>query len=73
MEVEVLANGGIREPMYATEKKTLAILRVAVDFTFGSVVNIPTKEKTIVKALEVGINWPLIRNTTHQNAMAYYA
>ena len=51
----------------------MAILRDEVDFAFGSVVTIPMMEKAIVKALEVGIDWVLIRNTAHQSAMVYHA
>ena len=29
--------------------------------------------KTIEKAREAGVCWTLIRNTTHQGAMAYYS
>ena len=49
------------------------ILRIEADFAFGPVVTIPTMEQAIAKAREVGIGWALIRNTTHQGALGYYA
>lgn len=61
------------QPNIQIEKETAAILRVEADFAFGPVVTIPAMEKVIAKAREVGIGWGLIRNTTHQGAMAYYA
>ena len=60
-------------PDIRIEKETAAILRVEADFAFGPVVTIPTMEQAIAKAREVGIGWALIRNTTHQGALGYYA
>ena len=60
-------------PNILIERETAAIVRIEADFAFGPVVTIPAMEKVIAKAREVGIGWGLIRNTTHQGAMAYYA
>ena len=66
--------GGVNlQPNIQIEKETPAILRIEADFAFGPVVTIPAMEKAMAKAREVGIGWALIRNTTHQGAMAYYA
>lgn len=67
------AGGMNPRPNIRIEKETPAILRVEADFALGPVVTIPAMEKAIAKAREVGIGWALIRNTTHQGAMAYYA
>ena len=60
-------------PDIRIEKETAAILRVEADFAFGPVVTIPTMEQAIAKAREVGIGWALIRITTHQGVLGYYA
>ena len=66
--------GGMNpRPNIQTEKETAAILLVEADHAFGPVVTIPTMKKVIAKAREVGIGWALIRNTTHQGAMAFYS
>ncbi|HWP47212.1 MAG TPA: Ldh family oxidoreductase [Candidatus Limnocylindrales bacterium] len=53
-------------------KETSATILIEADRAFGPVVTTFAMEKVIDKALEVGIGWGLIRNTTHQGAMAYY-
>jgi len=53
-------------------KETPATLLVEADHAFGPVVTVFVLEKIMDKARETGIGWALIRNTTHQGAMAYY-
>ena len=54
-------------------KETPAVLEIEADHAFGPVVTKFAMERTIAKAQNVGIGWGLIRNTTHQGAMGYYA
>ncbi|MBC7236360.1 MAG: Ldh family oxidoreductase [Chloroflexi bacterium] len=58
---------------YRVEKETPAVLYIEGDHAFGPVVTVWAMDKTIAKAKEVGVCWTLIRNTTHQGAMAYYS
>ena len=60
-------------PEIRVEKETPATLLIEADFAFGPVVTVFAMEKVMAKARQVGIGWGLIRNTTHQGAMAYYA
>jgi LDH2 family malate/lactate/ureidoglycolate dehydrogenase len=60
-------------PKIRIEKETPATLLIEADRAFGPVVSVFAMEKVIAKAQEVGIGWALIRNTTHQGAMAYYS
>jgi len=53
-------------------KETPATLLVEADHAFGPVVTVFVLEKIMDKGRETGIGWALIRNTTHQGAMAYY-
>lgn len=53
-------------------KETLATVLIEADHAFGPVVTTFAMRKVIDKAREVGIGWGLIRNTTHQGALAYY-
>jgi LDH2 family malate/lactate/ureidoglycolate dehydrogenase len=53
-------------------KETPATILIEADRAFGPVVTTFAMEKVIDKAREVGMGWGLIRNTTHQGAMAYY-
>ncbi|MEA3407293.1 MAG: Ldh family oxidoreductase [Chloroflexota bacterium] len=54
-------------------KETPAVIFVDGDHAFGPVVTTFTMERVMEKAREVGVGWGLIRNTTHQGAMGYYA
>jgi len=54
-------------------KETPATLFIEADHAMGPVVTVFAMERVIAKAREVGVGWGLIRNTTHQGAMAYYA
>ena len=53
-------------------KETPAVLFVDADRAFGPVVTVFAMERVIEKARNVGIGWALLRNNTHQGAMAYY-
>jgi LDH2 family malate/lactate/ureidoglycolate dehydrogenase len=54
-------------------KETPATLIIDADHAFGPVVTILAMKQVIQKAKAVGIGWGVIRNTTHQGAMGYYA
>lgn len=54
-------------------KETPAVFEIEADHAFGPVVTKLAMERAIAKAANVGIGWGLIRNTTHQGAMGYYA
>jgi LDH2 family malate/lactate/ureidoglycolate dehydrogenase len=60
-------------PAIRVEKETPATLLVEGDGAFGPVVTVFAMKRVIEKARAVGIGWGLIRNTTHQGAMGYYA
>ena len=55
------------------EKETPATLLVDADCAPGPVVTTFAMTRVIQKARAAGIGWGLIRNTTHQGAMAYYS
>ena len=57
-------------PNIRIEKETPATLVVEGDFAFGPVVTKMAMKRVIAKAQTAGIGWGLIRNTTHQGAMA---
>ena len=54
-------------------QETAATLFIEADRSFGPVVTTFTMNRLMDKAREAGIGWGLIRNTTHQGAMGYYA
>jgi len=58
---------------YRIERETPATLLVEGDHAFGPVVTVFTMKKAIEKARQVGVGWAVIRNTSHQGAMAYYS
>jgi ureidoglycolate dehydrogenase (NAD+) len=60
-------------PKIQTLKETPAILFIDADRALGPVVTVWAMRQVIEKARTVGIGWSLIRNVTHQGAMAYYA
>ncbi len=60
-------------PNIEIEKETAATILIEGDQAFGPVVTVFAMNKTIEKAREAGVCWTLIRNTTHQGAMAYYS
>ena len=59
-------------PNIQTLKETPAVLYLDADRAYGPVVTVLAMQKAIEKARQVGIGWALIRNLTHQGAMAYY-
>ncbi|NLD42283.1 MAG: Ldh family oxidoreductase, partial [Chloroflexi bacterium] len=66
--------GGMNcRPDIRIERETPATLLVEADHAFGPVVTKMVMRRVIAKARAVGIGWGLIRNTTHQGAMGYYA
>ena len=60
-------------PNIKIEKETAATVLIEGDQAFGPVVTVFAMNKTIEKAREAGVCWTIIRNTTHQGAMAYYS
>lgn len=60
-------------PRIQTVKETPATLLIDADRAFGPVVTVQAMRQVMQKAREVGIGWGLIRNVTHQGAMAYYS
>ena len=69
----VEAGGMNPKPEIRFEKETPAVALIEADHAFGPVVTTLAMRCMIEKAREVGIGWALLRNTTHQGAMAYYA
>lgn len=60
-------------PSIRVEKETPATLIVDADHALGPVVTTLAMRKVMEKARSAGIGWGMIRNTTHQGAMGYYA
>lgn len=60
-------------PDIEVEKETPATILIEGDNAFGPIVTVFAMNKTIEKAKQVGVCWTIIRNTTHQGAMAYYS
>ena len=60
-------------PDIRIERETPATMLIEADCAFGPVVTTYAMKQAIEKARGAGIGWVLIRNTTHQGAMAYYA
>jgi LDH2 family malate/lactate/ureidoglycolate dehydrogenase len=61
------------QPNIEIVQESAATMLVEADHAFGPVVTVFTMERVIAKARQAGIGWGLIRNTTHQGAMAYYS
>jgi len=59
-------------PDIRVDKETPGTMLIEADRAFGPVVTTYAMKQAIAKARKVGIGWVLIRNTTHQGAMAYY-
>jgi LDH2 family malate/lactate/ureidoglycolate dehydrogenase len=60
-------------PKIQVVKETAATVLIDADRALGPVVTVVAMRRAIEKARQAGIGWALIRNTTHQGAMAYYA
>jgi LDH2 family malate/lactate/ureidoglycolate dehydrogenase len=72
--VELVDRGDINpRPNIRVEKETAATVLLDGDHAFGPVVTRVAMRRAIEKARGAGIGWVVIRNTTHQGAMAYYA
>jgi LDH2 family malate/lactate/ureidoglycolate dehydrogenase len=72
--LEMLDRGDINpRPAIRVEKETAATVLLDGDRAFGPVVTTVAMRRAIDKARGAGIGWVVIRNTTHQGAMAYYA
>lgn len=54
-------------------KESPALTYMDADRSLGPPVTVQAMRKAIEKARTVGIGWTLIRNITHQGAMAYYS
>jgi LDH2 family malate/lactate/ureidoglycolate dehydrogenase len=54
-------------------KESAAVLYMDADRALGPVATVQAMDRVIDKARDTGIGWCLIRNVTHQGAMAYYA
>jgi LDH2 family malate/lactate/ureidoglycolate dehydrogenase len=61
------------KPVIKVEQETAATVVIEADHAFGPVVTKLAMHRVMEKATNVGIGWGLIRNTTHQGAMGYYA
>jgi ureidoglycolate dehydrogenase (NAD+) len=70
-----LVDAGLMNPRPKIKmvKETPATLFIDADRAFGPVVTTAAVRQVIQKAKQVGVGWGLIRNLTHQGAMAYYA
>jgi ureidoglycolate dehydrogenase (NAD+) len=72
--VASIERGGMNpRPNIEVVVDTPAMSLIEADWAFGPVVTVFAMERAIAKAKTVGIGWMLIRNTTHQGAMGYYA
>ena len=59
-------------PQIRVSKETPATVLIDADRALGPVVTVMAMRRVIEKARNVGVGWGLIRETTHQGAMAYY-
>ncbi len=72
--VHLADNGQMNpRPKIQVERETPATLLIEADLSFGPVVTVQAMRRVIQKARALGIGWALIRNTTHQGAIGYYA
>ncbi len=72
--VDLIAKGDMNpRPTIRVEKETAATVLIDGDRALGPVVTTMAMRRAIDKARAAGIGWAVIRNTTHQGAMAYYA
>lgn len=72
--VELADKGDMNpRPRIRVERETPATLLIDADHAFGPVVTTMAMTRAMKKAREAGFGWALIRNTTHQGAMAYYS
>jgi LDH2 family malate/lactate/ureidoglycolate dehydrogenase len=72
--VDLIAQGDMNpRPTIRVEKETAATVLIDGDHALGPVVTTVAMRRAIDKARAAGIGWAVIRNTTHQGAMGYYA
>jgi LDH2 family malate/lactate/ureidoglycolate dehydrogenase len=72
--VELIDRGDMNpRPTIRVERETAATVLIDGDRALGPVVTTVAMRRAIEKARTAGIGWAVIRNTTHQGAMAYYA
>jgi LDH2 family malate/lactate/ureidoglycolate dehydrogenase len=72
--VDLIDRGDMNpRPKIRVEKETAATVLIDGDRALGPVVTTVAMRRAIEKARAAGIGWAVIRNTTHQGAMAYYA
>jgi LDH2 family malate/lactate/ureidoglycolate dehydrogenase len=72
--VEMVDKGDMNpRPKIQVVKETAATLLIDADRAFGPVVTVMAMTRAIDKARQAGIGWAVIRDTTHQGAMAYYS
>jgi LDH2 family malate/lactate/ureidoglycolate dehydrogenase len=72
--VDLLAKGDMNaRPNVRVERETAATVLIDGDRALGPVVTTMAMRRAIEKARAAGIGWAVVRNTTHQGAMAYYA
>jgi LDH2 family malate/lactate/ureidoglycolate dehydrogenase len=72
--VEAIDAGYINcSPDIRIEMETPATVLIEADHAFGPAVTVFAMERVMEKARGAGIGWGLIRNTTHQGAIGYYA
>jgi LDH2 family malate/lactate/ureidoglycolate dehydrogenase len=72
--IDLLGRGDMNaRPSIRVEKETAATLLIDGDRALGPIVTTMAMRRAIDKARGAGIGWAVIRNTTHQGAMAYYA
>ena len=60
-------------PNISIIKESPALAHIECDRALGPVATVPAMKTAIEKAKNVGIGWVLLRNVTHQGAMAYYS
>ena len=72
--VDLIAKGDMNaRPKIRVERETAATVLIDGDRALGPVVTTVAMRRAIDKARSAGVGWAVIRNTTHQGAMAYYA
>jgi LDH2 family malate/lactate/ureidoglycolate dehydrogenase len=72
--IDLLSRGDMNpRPNIRIERETAATLLIDGDRALGPIVTTMAMRRAIDKARGAGIGWAVIRNTTHQGAMAYYA
>ena len=72
--VESIAVGDMNpRPDIRIVTQTPATMLIEADHALGPVVTVYAMKQVVAKAKSAGIGWALIRNTTHQGAMGYYA